>query len=86
MHTYPLKCKAINKARFAYNYVYNATVYADNYANQENAHANRWWVDVETDNSWANSKVVNKASILGTVQALESKVPFAVVGVYNYPG
>jgi hypothetical protein len=81
----PLNCNHSNIACRAYNYGYNSALYALNYANSLNVHSNRWWVDVESDNSWTKSAIVNQSSILGTVDAIDQKVPFASVGIYSYP-
>jgi hypothetical protein len=81
----PKHCRASDKHCLAYNYGYNATIYAINYANLQNAHARQWWLDVETDNSWTNNFLVNRASLQGVTDAIKQKVLFSTVGIYSSP-
>jgi hypothetical protein len=69
----------------AYNYGYNATLYAIRYADLQNAHATKWWLDVETENSWTDNFLVNRASLQGAIDAIKQNVPFSEVGVYSSP-
>jgi hypothetical protein len=84
----PKLCRASDKSYkqcLAYNYGYNATKYAITYANLSNAHATQWWLDVETENSWTNSPLVNRASLQGAIDAIRQNVLFARVGIYSSP-
>jgi len=85
-NNYPLQCMAADDRCFAFNYGYNAAVYAVNYANASGVHARWWWLDVETDNSWSNDPLVNRASIFGSITALHQLVFQPSIGIYSYPG
>lgn len=81
----------------AYDYGWNAA--ADSYATAVRAYislgwarpgstrspvANRWWLDVETANSWRADASLNVAALQGAVDYLES-VDVASVGFYSAP-
>ncbi|MGH7142381.1 MAG: hypothetical protein ACREF5_02865 [Candidatus Saccharimonadales bacterium] len=68
--SYPNKCNLKNTICLAYNYGYNATIYSLKYAAKEGAHTTHWWLDVETDNSWTNNPIINRASLEGAIFAL----------------
>ncbi len=82
---YPLHCYRTNATCLAYNYGYNATLYAIRYANLSNVHSSFWWLDVETDNSWTSTAKVNRSSIAGAAAAIKQTSPFAKVGIYSSP-
>lgn len=67
----------------AFNYGYNSVLYDLNYANLNNAHSRIWWIDVETDNSWTNNILVNRAAILGQILALNQHNFLNIVGIYS---
>jgi hypothetical protein len=82
----------------AYDYGWNAA--ADSYAEAVAAYislgwaepgathtpvANRWWLDVETANSWRRHAALNVAALQGAVDYLES-MGVASVGFYSEPG
>jgi hypothetical protein len=46
------KCAATDVSCFAYNYGFNNSQYAVNYANAQGVDAHVWWLDVETNNNW----------------------------------
>lgn len=81
----PKSCAKPDKQCLAYNYGYNATLYAIKYANLQNAHASQWWLDVETENSWTANALVNRASLQGAIAAIKQNVvlPMPTVGVYS---
>jgi hypothetical protein len=81
----PQHCGRNSSLCLAYNYGYNASRYAINYANQSGAHSNIWWLDVETENSWSNSIAVNRAVLQGNIDALRQTIPFVQVGIYSSP-
>jgi len=83
---FPLKCGATDSDCLAYNYGYNASLYALNYAAKQGIHASTWWLDVETDNSWVNDTGVNIASLEGSVAALKHDIFIFRIGFYSYPG
>jgi len=79
----PLKCQPNENSCFAYNYGYNAALYAINYADLQNAHSRMWWIDVETDNSWTNNGKINADSLKGMISAIKSHVFLAQIGIYS---
>ena len=97
--TSPRTCSADDPdtADCAYDYGWNAA--ADSYATAVRAYislgwappnatrtpvANRWWLDVETANSWRADDSLNVAALQGAVDYLES-VDVASVGFYSAP-
>ncbi|HUY85091.1 MAG TPA: hypothetical protein VMU97_01095 [Candidatus Dormibacteraeota bacterium] len=81
----PRRCGAKDDLCLAYNYGYNAALYAINYAGSQNAHANLWWLDVETENNWTDNFLVNRQFLRGAETAIKQKVWFATVGIYSSP-
>jgi hypothetical protein len=81
--SYPQKCKPNATSCLAYNYGYNAALFAIKYAAQQNAFSNRWWLDVETDNSWTTDYYVNIQSLQGAENAIKAKVFMPSVGFYS---
>ena len=67
---YPLTCADTDLNCLAYNYGYNAGLYAVNYANSQNVRSSTWWLDVETENSWTNDPAQNRQSLQGEYDAL----------------
>lgn len=66
----------------AYNYGRNAANEAVAYANSQGVSSNRWWLDVETENSWSVDVMQNRKSIQGAYDALKAQGA-ALVGVYS---
>lgn len=66
----------------AYNYGYNAALDAVNYAKSLGLSGDRWWLDVETSNTWSASAVQNQKSLQGEYDALLASGT-AMVGVYS---
>lgn len=81
----PQHCGSKDNRCLAYNYGFNAALYAINYAAQQNVHAASWWLDVETENSWTDNFLVNRQFIRGAVAAIRQKVWFAEIGIYSSP-
>jgi len=81
----PWSCRTLDEACLAYNYGYNASLYAINYASLNDIHSNLWWLDVETDNSWSSFSALNRASLQGSIDAIRHTVILASVGIYSYP-
>jgi len=98
--TGPRLCSAddLDSADCAYDYGWNAA--ADSYAAAVQAYislgwaqpgatqtpvANRWWLDVETANSWRDDPSLNVAALQGAVDYLDA-VGAASVGFYSEPG
>lgn len=82
----PLKCLKSNSACLAYNYGYNASLYALNYASEQGVHTNLWWLDVESDNSWTTNHTLNRLSLEGAIMAIKNKNFWPVtIGFYAAP-
>ena len=78
----PKVCAADDQNCLAYNYGYNAGLYALNYANSLNIQAATWWLDVETSNTWNADTTQNRNSLQGEYDALTAN-GVATVGVYS---
>lgn len=80
--TSPKVCASGDNNCLAYNYGYNAGLYAVNAANQANVHSATWWLDVETSNTWNTNIVQNQNSLQGEHDALMAN-GITTVGVYS---
>lgn len=80
--TSPKVCAAGDNNCLAYNYGYNAGLYALNYANSLNIHSATWWLDVETGNTWNSDTTQNRNSLQGEYDALHAN-GVTTVGVYS---
>jgi hypothetical protein len=78
----PRVCAAGDNNCLAYNYGYNAGLYALSFANSQNIHASTWWFDVETANTWNTDVVQNQNSLQGEYDALVAG-GVTTVGVYS---
>jgi hypothetical protein len=80
--TSPKLCDASDSNCIAYDYGYNAGLYAVTAAGNAGVHATTWWLDVETMNSWTGDALQNQNSLQGETDAI--KVSGATtVGVYS---
>jgi hypothetical protein len=66
----------------AYNYGVNAAKDALSYASSQGVTATKWWLDVETSNTWNASSLLNQQSLQGEYDTL-SRSGAAIVGVYS---
>ncbi len=66
----------------AYNYGRNAANEAMAYASAHGVSSDRWWLDVEIENSWNVDVMQNRKSIQGAYDALKAQ-GVALVGVYG---
>lgn len=66
----------------AYTYGYNAAKDAINYAQSQGVSSNKWWLDVETGNTWNSDPLQNRQSIQGAYDALIANRA-TTVGVYS---
>ncbi len=66
----------------AYNYGYNAAKDAIAYANTQGVSSTKWWLDVETANTWNSDVVQNQKSLQGEYDALIANGA-TLVGVYS---
>lgn len=82
----PRWCRITDSHCLSYNYGYQAAGYALRYAAQQNIHAARWWLDVETVNSWSLLPATNRATLQGAIAAVRQQAFPAQVGLYAYPG
>lgn len=78
----PNICDASDLNCIAYNYGFNAGLYAYNSAAVAGVHAATWWLDVETMNSWTNDPLQNQSSLQGETDALKVN-GVSTVGVYS---
>ncbi len=78
----PQVCATGDNNCLAYNYGYNAGLYALSYASSQNIHANTWWLDVETGNTWNTDTTQNRNSLQGEYDALMAN-GVTTVGVYS---
>ncbi len=66
----------------AYNYGYNAALDAIAYANSQGIRSDKWWLDVETMNTWNKDVVQNQKSLQGEYDALLANGA-TTIGVYS---
>jgi hypothetical protein len=81
----PRDCSAGDASCLAYNYGYNAGLYDINHTLRLGIVANRWWLDVETDNSWDNNAQVNREALEGTLDAINRFAGSDRTGFYSSP-
>ena len=78
----PRLCDSADLNCIAYDYGYNAGLYAYNAANTAGVHAATWWLDVETMNSWTSDTLQNQNSLQGETDAFKAN-GISTVGVYS---
>lgn len=66
----------------AYNYGFNAAKDAIAYANLQGVNSNKWWLDVETSNTWNIDTLQNRKSLQGTYDAIVANGA-TTVGAYS---
>lgn len=66
----------------AYNYGYSAAKDALAYASSQGLTSNKWWLDVETANTWNSDVLQNQKSLQGEYDALTA-AGITTVGVYS---
>lgn len=66
----------------AYTYGYNAANDALAYADSQGVTSSKWWLDVETENTWNTDVMQNRQSIQGAYDALIARGA-TTVGVYS---
>ena len=82
----PKHCLTGDNQCLAYNYGFTAAKYDIKYAALRGVVAKYWWLDVETENSWSDSTLVNRAALGGMLDALAPYAGKANLGFYSYPG
>jgi len=80
--TSPKVCAKGDNNCLAYNYGYNAGLYAINAAQSVGVSSATWWLDVETINTWNTDVVQNQNSLQGEYDALVANGA-TTVGVYS---
>jgi hypothetical protein len=80
--TSPKVCAKGDEDCLAYNYGYNAGLYALNAAQSAGVSSATWWLDVETSNTWNSNVVQNQNSLQGEYDALVAN-GITTVGVYS---
>jgi hypothetical protein len=80
--TFPKVCAKGDNNCLAYNYGYNAGLYAINAAQSAGVSSATWWLDVETSNTWNTDVVQNQNSLQGEYDALVANGA-TTVGVYS---
>jgi hypothetical protein len=80
--TSPHVCVTGDNNCLAYNYGYNAGLYAYNAATGLAIHSTTWWLDVETSNTWSSDALQNQNSLQGEADALTT-AGVTTVGVYS---
>lgn len=80
--TSPHVCATGDNNCLAYNYGYNAGLYAYTAALSVGVHSSTWWLDVETSNTWSADTVQNQNSLQGENDALTTNGA-TTVGVYS---
>jgi len=66
----------------AYNYGYNAAKDALSYAGSQGLSSSKWWLDVETSNTWNQDSLQNQKSLQGEYDALSASGA-TTIGVYS---
>jgi len=80
--TSPKLCATADTTCLAYNYGYNAGLYAYNAATTSGLHSSTWWLDVETANTWSTNTTQNQNSLQGEHDALMASGA-TTVGAYS---
>jgi hypothetical protein len=79
----PRQCAPADQVCVAYNYGFNSGWQAFDTAVAAKAFSGgKWWLDVETMNSWNDDVNQNRASIQGTYDALKAR-GVGMIGVYS---
>jgi len=80
--TSPKVCATGDNNCLAYNYGYNAGLYAIDAAKSVGVSSATWWLDVETSNTWNTNVVQNQNSLQGEYDAFVANGA-TTVGVYS---
>jgi len=80
--TSPRVCVTGDNNCLAYNYGYNAGLYAYSAASSAGIHSTSWWLDIETSNTWSTNALQNQNSLKGEYDALIAKGA-TTVGAYS---
>jgi hypothetical protein len=80
--TSPKVCNSGDNNCLAYNYGYNAGLYAFDAAAHAGVSSSTWWLDVETENTWNKDTIQNRNSLQGEFDALKAK-GIITIGAYS---
>jgi hypothetical protein len=80
---FPKHCQAGNNQCLSYNYGYNSGLYDIKYSLAQGIIALKWWLDVESVNSWSNDYKINRQALIGTLDALNAVAGKNNVGIYS---
>lgn len=80
--TSPLSCASGDESCLAYNYGYNAGLYAYDAAAGAGVNSQTWWLDVETENTWSSQSMANRSSLQGEYDALSAR-GVTTIGAYS---
>ena len=82
----PLSCATDDTGCQAYNYGYDAALWAHSYASSQTGGASdllgTWWLDVETENAWSDDTEQNTYVVQGALDYLQ-RTAGRTVGVYS---
>jgi hypothetical protein len=79
----PISCANDNYLCIAYDYGYQATKYDINYAASLGLASPLWSLDVEINNSWSNNMLINRASLQGTIDAINQLTFRPTIVIYS---
>ncbi|MCC7366076.1 MAG: SH3 domain-containing protein [Dehalococcoidia bacterium] len=74
-------CSATDAACRSYQFGRESARYAMNYVATQSVAVERYWLDVETMNTWSSDKVANAAVLRGMVEVLQGSGK--IVGIYS---
>ena len=77
------KCSQKDKECQAYNYGWNAADNAYAYAKSKDATSSRWWLDIETANSWSAKTALNALVIRGALDYFGRAEMGITAGIYS---
>jgi hypothetical protein len=80
---FPKYCRHDDNKCLAYNYGYNSGLYDIKYSLIQGIIAKKWWLDVETVNSWSNNYETNRQTLVGTLDAINAFAAQQNVGFYS---
>lgn len=80
--TTPKVCGSGDNICLAYNYGYNAGLYAYDAAAGVNVRSTTWWLDVENGNTWSTDPLQNQGSLQGEYDALLAR-GVTTIGAYS---
>lgn len=66
----------------SYKYGYDAGIESVNYAKSLGINSTKWWLDVETENSWSTNTLLNQRSLQGEYDAILASGA-NLIGVYS---